>query len=165
MKFIKFKPIYFERIWGGSKLKDFFKRDIDNSNIGESWEISDRPNANSIAIDGKFSGMCLSKIIQENQEYIMGKKWGLPFPILVKWIDAQQPLSIQVHPCPSTANLLNVESKSENWFVVQTDENSTIIAGLKPTVKSADKSDLTDSAWLKENLNEINAKNGEILYE
>ncbi len=165
MKFIKFKPIYFNRIWGGSKLKEMFNRNVpNNANIGESWEITDRPEAISIATNGQFANISLADIIANNQQYIMGKQWNKPFPILVKWIDANQPLSIQVHPNTNTAKILNAESKNENWFIVQSQENSTIIAGFKPSVKSASTENLTDGKWLRENLNEISTKKGDSIF-
>lgn len=166
MKFIRFKPIYFERIWGGSKLKDLFNRDIGYSvsNIGESWEITDRPDATSMANGGRFDNMSLSQILSQNQEYIMGKKWTQPFPVLVKWIDASQPLSIQVHPNSETAKKLKAESKNENWFIAQADEHSTIIAGFKPSVISTDKNNLSNGTWLRKNLNELKTKEGDSIF-
>ena len=166
MKFIRFKPIYLERIWGGSKLKELFNRNSESSasNIGESWEITDRPDAVSVAKGGRFDNMSLSQILSQNQEYIMGKKWTHPFPILVKWIDASQPLSIQVHPNSETAKKLKAESKNENWFIVQADKQSTIIVGFKPSVKSTNESNLSNGTWLRKNLNVLKAKQGDSIF-
>ena len=166
MKFIRFKPIYLERIWGGSKLKELFNRNSESSasNIGESWEITDRPDAVSVAKGGRFDNMSLSQILSQNQEYIMGKKWTHPFPILVKWIDASQPVSIQVHPNSETAKKLKAESKNENWFIVQADKQSTIIVGFKPSVKSTNESNLSNGTWLRKNLNVLKAKQGDSIF-
>ena len=164
MNFIRFSPTYFERIWGGSNFKDLFGRTVEDKKIGESWEISDRPGVSSVAIGGKFDKLSISEILAKDSEYILGKKWEGRFPILVKWLDAQHPLSIQVHPCPETAKILNSESKNENWFIVETKPNATIIAGLKNYSSEIEKQKISDKNWLLENLQVINTEKGDSIF-
>ena len=96
----KFKPIYKELIWGGQKLREFFGKDIPaGKKIGESWELADLPNDKSIIANGKLAGQTLSRAIKEFPREIMGdKNFRGPFPLLIKFIDAEEILSIQVHP-------------------------------------------------------------------
>ena len=134
MNFLIFKPIYKERIWGGQNLKYFFKRDIQSKiKIGESWEIVDRPDEVSIVSRGDFYGQTLREIIEKNYNILLGPKWkaNKRFPILVKWLNCEKTLSLQVHPPKSIALLLGGESKTENWYIVKSQKKSNIFLGLK----------------------------------
>ena len=167
MKFIKFKPAYFERVWGGTKIETLLKRDAGahSAPIGESWEIADRPEAESVAVGGEFDGMALAQILEMRGPYIMGGQWrGGRFPALVKWIDAAQALSIQVHPSSESAKLLGAESKNENWFIARAEPGASIIAGFKAAPESAGAERLSDGAWLRENLRQIEACEGDSIF-
>ncbi len=165
MRFIRFKPVYFERVWGGDGLKKYFNRPIPNdSPTGESWEISDRPEAVSVAEGGKFDGMKISDILKENPLYIMGKDFSAPFPVLVKWIYAEQALSIQVHPSHKSAKQLNAESKNENWYIADAKAGANIIAGFNEGIKSVDSRKLSDGKWLRENLRKIDVEPGDSVF-
>ena len=114
MNYIKFEPIYQERVWGGRNLESFLGRKLPKDQvIGESWEIVDRPDAQSITSNGRL----LRDIIETDPHGIMGANWpsDRPFPILVKWLDCQEKLSLQVHPPASIAPTLGGEPKTENW--------------------------------------------------
>ncbi len=140
MKFIKFKPVYFEKIWGGQTLKTEFNRDIDcTKKIGESWEISDRSDAQSVAIGGKFDGLTLRQIMENNCDYLMGKDWksSNPFPILVKWLDCRDTLSVQVHPPKSKLKKTGGDSKDEFWYFAKCDSNAFLYAGMKKKTSKA----------------------------
>ncbi len=137
MKHIQFTPIYQERVWGGTDLKTKLGRDIpDGKVIGESWEIVDRPEAQSISSDGAT----LRELISADPEGIMGTGWSAerPFPILVKWLDCQERLSLQVHPPADLAASLNVRPKTEVWYVAEAKPHATLIAGLKSGVTRED---------------------------
>ena len=113
MKILKFEPIYMERVWGGRMLSDFFKRKINckSDKIGESWEIVDRPNAQSVASEGIYKGQSIRNIILKHSKSILGPGWNpkKQFPILVKWLDCKERLSLQVHPPAHIAKDLNGE--------------------------------------------------------
>ena len=168
MNFIRFKPFYFGRIWGGSKLRDFFGRDVGDKggSIGESWEISDRPEAESVAIGGRFDSMTLAQIIAAEPRYVMGEGYvaGSRFPVLVKWIDAAAALSVQVHPNGNAAAELGSEGKNENWFVAQADCGAKLIAGFKDGVGAIDEKSIADPEWLRANLNEFSVAAGDSVY-
>ena len=131
MKPILFKPIYQERVWGGTDLKTKLGRDDLPAGkvIGESWEIVDRPEAQSTTADGRS----IRGLIEQDPEAIMGAGWQpeWPFPILVKWLDCQEKLSLQVHPPAAVAPELNGEPKTENWYVADAAPEASLMAGLK----------------------------------
>ncbi len=167
MKFIKFSPVYFEKIWGGQTLKTEFGRNIDSSKkIGESWEISDRIDAQSVAIGGKFDGRTLRQILENNCEYVMGENWkaSMPFPILVKWLDCRDTLSVQVHPPKSKLKKTGGDSKDEFWYFAKTDSNAFLYAGMK---KKTSKSRFLKAVEEKEAdklIKRFKLKNGDGLY-
>jgi mannose-6-phosphate isomerase len=130
MKYITFTPIYQERVWGGTGFASHLNRKLPEGKvIGESWEIVDRPEAQSTTSDGKT----IRELISADPEGIMGKDWPAekPFPILVKWLDCQEKLSLQVHPPAAVAPELNGEPKTENWYIAHAEPHATLMAGLK----------------------------------
>lgn len=137
--------MYMERVWGGRDFEKKLARKLPADKvIGEAWEICDRPEAMSIAKGGKFDGMSLREIIEKNSAYVMGANWNpkTPFPILVKWLDCQERLSLQVHPPKAVADKLGGEPKTENWYVADCAEGAGLIAGLK---KGATKEEFVNS--------------------
>ena len=99
---LKFTPILKERLWGGRKLKEVLSKPIENDITGESWELSGVPGDISIIANGELAGVSLQEIINDYPEKLLGKsvvqRFGKDFPILIKFIDAKQDLSIQLHP-------------------------------------------------------------------
>jgi len=133
---IKFKPILKEKIWGGTKLKTYLNKLSDKENIGESWEISDVKNNISVVINGKLKGTNLKDLVKKYKADLVGKKnykkFGTNFPLLIKFIDAKQALSIQLHPNDALAKKRhNSFGKTEMWYVMQADANANLILGFK----------------------------------
>jgi mannose-6-phosphate isomerase len=127
---IKFEPILKERIWGGEKLITTFNKESDKANIGESWEISDVKGDISIVSNGGLKGKSLKELIEIYKGGLVGEKvykeFGNDFPILIKFIDAKTPLSIQVHPNNELAKERhNSFGKNEMWYVMQADDNNS----------------------------------------
>jgi mannose-6-phosphate isomerase len=134
---LRFQPIYQERVWGGRALEAALGRSLPaHEPIGESWEIVDRPEAQSIAEGGMFNGQSLHAILARQSADIMGPNWPAtkPFPILVKWLDCRERLSLQVHPPAAVATELSGEPKTENWYIAQTVPGAELIVGLKKGV-------------------------------
>jgi mannose-6-phosphate isomerase len=132
--FLNFKPIYQERVWGGRQLEGFLHRKLpDGTPIGESWEIVDRPEAQSVVTKGPWAGETLREIMLRQPSDIMGPTWpkDRPFPILVKWLDCRDRLSVQVHPPASIAAKLGGEPKTENWYFAQVESGAAVYAGLR----------------------------------
>lgn len=129
---IKFNPILKEKIWGGQKLKQKLHKQSNLSNIGESWEISDVKDNVSIVSNGRLKGLSLKDLLKTYQSKLIGNKnyqvFGDTFPLLIKFIDANQDLSVQLHPNDKLAKERhNSFGKTEMWYVIQADENSKLI--------------------------------------
>ncbi len=131
---IHFQPLYKERVWGGRSLETSLGRTLPQGGpIGESWEIVDRSEAQSMVRGGSFSGQTLHEVLTKHAGVVMGPKWpaGKRFPLLVKWLDCHERLSLQVHPPAAVASELKGEAKTENWFIAETASGAHLIAGLK----------------------------------
>jgi mannose-6-phosphate isomerase len=134
---LTFQPIFKERVWGGRKLETVYSKPLPpNTRIGESWEISDRPEGTSVISNGPLAGRDLRWLMDRHGSEILGKpiEPGTKFPILVKLLDAREDLSLQVHPPSSKAVSMGGEPKTEIWYVAQADKDSRLYAGLRPNV-------------------------------
>jgi mannose-6-phosphate isomerase len=137
---LRFEPIYQERVWGGRALQSFLGRKLPNAGpIGESWELVDRPEAQSRVMAGQWAGKSLRELLELQASSVMGPAWpkNRPFPILVKWLDCRERLSLQVHPPASIAAKLGGEPKTENWYIARAEPGAAVLAGLKPGVDAA----------------------------
>jgi mannose-6-phosphate isomerase len=133
---LKFNPIFKDRIWGGTKLKTFLDKPITSDITGESWEISTVENDVSVVENGIFKGKSLNDLIDEFPNELLGKtvyrNFGKQFPLLFKYLDAREDLSIQLHPNDELAKKRhNSFGKTEMWYVMQADENARLILGFK----------------------------------
>lgn len=140
-QFIKFEPILKEKIWGGEKLAKLLNKQSNKPNIGESWEVSDVEGDTSIVSNGELKGKNLKELIELYKSDLVGdqifKNFGNKFPLLVKYIDAKEALSIQLHPNDTLAKERhNSFGKTEMWYVMQADEKANLIVGFQ---KDSDK--------------------------
>jgi len=134
---IVFEPIFMERVWGGRRLEAAFgKRLPIHGRIGESWEIVDRAEAQSVVHNGPLRGNTLHDLWTEHRIDVFGDRLpGSPrFPLLFKLLDAQERLSVQVHPPADVAGALNGEPKTEMWYIMDTYGDGDIFAGLRAGV-------------------------------
>ena len=137
MELLQFDSIYQERVWGGRTLAESFGRALPSGRlVGESWEIVDRPDAQSFVRGGPWAGQSLRALIEARRGEIMGPRWpaARPFPVLVKWLDCRERLSLQVHPPKDQAAALGGEPKTENWFLAAAGPGAALIVGLRPGV-------------------------------
>ncbi len=133
---LKFQPILKERIWGGEKLRTQFNKPSTLSNIGESWELSDVQGDVSVVSNGKLAGKSLAELIEEHTDALLGQKvyeaFGNTFPLLIKIIDAKEPLSIQLHPHDTLAKERhNSFGKTEMWYIMHAEPNAELVVGFK----------------------------------
>jgi mannose-6-phosphate isomerase len=131
---LSFQPLYQDRVWGGRVLDKKLGRALPPDRpIGESWEIVDRPEAQSVIRGGPLDGLTLRAAIERAGSAIMGPAWASAraFPILVKWLDCRERLSLQVHPPASVAPELKGEPKTENWYIADCAPDASLIVGLK----------------------------------
>jgi mannose-6-phosphate isomerase len=132
---LKFKPIFKERIWGGQNLRTHFDKDIPaDTNIGESWELADLPEDKSQISNGPLAGKTIDKAIEEFGEKITGKKdYTPPLQLLIKILDAQDILSVQVHPDAETCQRTGKgDPKTECWYIIHAEPDAVIYKGLIP---------------------------------
>jgi len=135
-----FEPLFQERVWGGRSLESLFQKKLPvGRKIGESWEIVDRSEAQSVVRQGALCGKTLHQLWLEHRAEIFGA--AVPatprFPILAKLLDAQERLSIQVHPGPVLARALSCESKTEMWYIAAAEPGAEIFFGLRRGVDRA----------------------------
>lgn len=134
---LRFEPLYQERVWGGRVLETALGRTLPAGRpIGESWEIVDRPEAQSVVAAGPLKGRTFREVIAQHAAAVMGPKWlaDKPFPMLVKWLDCRERLSLQVHPPAKLAAELKGEPKTENWYIAHSTADAHLLVGLKKGV-------------------------------
>lgn len=133
---LTFQPIFIERMWGGRRLdSDFHKKLPPQRLIGESWEIVDRSEAQSVVAGGPLRGRTLHELWSQDREEIFGDVPNTPrFPLLIKILDAEENLSLQVHPPENVASSLGGEPKSEFWYVAAADPNAELFLGFREPI-------------------------------
>lgn len=145
-----FEPIYQYRPWGGRQLSKLLKTPLPGGDpIGEAWLLSDRDDFQSVVANGPLKGQTIRQLLKESKDELMGKFVGEfdRFPLLLKFLDAHEMLSVQVHPSEANADLLPMgeTAKSEAWVVLEAGNDSRIYAGLKPgTTKATIQNSLSD---------------------
>jgi mannose-6-phosphate isomerase len=166
---IKFNPILKEKIWGGEKLKTLFNKKSTRNDIGESWEISDVDGNISIVSNGALKDKSLKTLLSTYKAELVGEKvykaFGNNFPLLIKFIDAKEALSIQVHPNDQLANERhNSFGKTEMWYVMQAEIEGNLIVGFnKNTSKEAYVKHLEEKKLL-EILNQEKVHKGDVYF-
>ncbi len=170
MDLLGFVPIYQDRVWGGNNLRHVLGRELPHDGpIGEAWEIVDRPEAQSVLA---ATQQTLAELLTHHTKEIMGPEWSQAnassdqrrFPILVKWLDCQDRLSLQVHPPAHVANNLGGEPKTECWYIASATPEAALYVGLKHTTTRDDfEAVLTQSggAGLTPLIHRISVQNGE----
>lgn len=166
---LQFHPIFKERIWGGKKLKTILNKPITSEMIGESWELSTVEGDVSIIANGSLKGKSLLELIDAAPEAILGtavyKKFGKQFPLLFKYLDAKEDLSIQVHPNDALAQKRhNTFGKTEMWYIMQADENSRIIIGFKGKSNAEEYLKNLKNKTLVSILDEKKVKTGDVFF-
>jgi mannose-6-phosphate isomerase len=164
---LKFGPIYKERIWGGKKLREAFGRDTPRGKrIGESWELADLPRDKSKITNGEFAGETLEAVIRKYPEGITGKReFSLPFPLLIKFLDCGEVLSVQVHPDRATCERMGKgDPKAECWYIIHARRGSVIYKGLQPGVTREKFAHAIKEGTVERMLNKVTVKAGECHY-
>jgi mannose-6-phosphate isomerase len=165
---LRFKQIYQYRPWGGRHLADLLTDPMPSGPIGEAWLLSDRDDHASQVAAGPLKGQTIGQLLKQFPEQMLGKlahRWQR-FPLLLKFLDAQDMLSVQVHPTKANTDLLPAgeTAKSEAWVVLEADAQSCIYAGLKAGMTAADlRRGLTDGT-VAEGLEGFNPKVGDSVF-
>lgn len=166
---LQFDPILKERIWGGEKLKTILNKPIVSKITGESWELSTVEGDVSVVSNGFLKGKSLMDLIEEMPKEILGTKvyerFGKQFPLLFKYLDAREDLSIQVHPNDKLAKERhNSFGKTEMWYVTQADPEARIIVGFKENSSKEEYLKHLNDKTLVSILDDVKAKPGDVFF-
>lgn len=164
---LEFIPIFKERLWGGDKFKTLFHKAITSNRTGESWELSSIEGAVSRIANGALKGKLITDVIDEYPNEILGtavyKRFGNQFPLLFKYLDAKEDLSVQVHPNDALAKARhNSFGKTEMWYVVQADRDARLILGFKEGINRTTYLENLENKTLLATLDEIKVHPGDV---
>lgn len=155
-----------ETLWGGSRLKTQFYKKISVEHLGETWECSAHPSGSSTVVNGEFADATLDKVLEQHPEYLgrhVDKRYGMP--ILIKFIDAKQNLSIQVHPNDDFARIYeNDFGKTEMWYVLEAEENTSLVHGFAHDVNENMLRQAVEEGQLEKHLNTVKVHKGDLFY-
>ncbi len=167
---LTFTTIYKDKLWGGQKIRTILGKDFgDLPNCGETWEISGVKGNVSVVDQGHLAGQSLRELIQEFKDRLVGKrvyeKFGDEFPLLVKFIDANDWLSIQVHPDDALAKKRhNSFGKTEMWYIMQADPGSMLITGFNREMDKESYQQVYEAGELNDVLNQETAETGDVFF-
>lgn len=164
---LSFVPLYQERVWGGRALEETLGRTLpSHQQFGESWEMVDRPEAQSVVWEGAFRNASLNELWQQHRERIFGPRApsGGRFPLLAKILDARETLSVQVHPPERVASRLRGEPKTEMWYVMDARPQACLYAGFRPGVGRRQFEEALDSGGVEALLHRIPVKKGDAIF-
>ena len=166
---LQFEPIFKERIWGGEKLKTVLHKPIISKITGESWELSTVEGDVSVVAKGEWKGKSLTALIDECPNEILGTevyaRFGKQFPLLFKYLDAREDLSIQVHPNDALAKKRhNSFGKTEMWYIMQADADARIIVGFKEKSNPAQYLENLKNKTVLSILDAVKVKSGDVFF-
>ncbi len=167
MKPIKLSPVFKDYLWGGTRLRDDYGMQSDMSPMAEAWVLSCHPDGESRAADGEFEGKTLREIIDKlGKECLGNKAQHFPFfPILIKLIDAKQPLSLQVHPSDEYAlKNENQFGKTEMWYIVDCDKDAFLYYGFKEEITEEEFERRINDNTLTDVLNKVPVNKGDCFF-
>jgi len=166
---LKFTPILKDKIWGGTKLQTLFGKTTNSKSLGESWELSGVDGEESVVSNGFLAGNNIAELIEVYMGDLVGDKvfenFGLTFPLLFKLIDANDDLSIQVHPNDEIAIERHSSfGKTEMWYVVDADENAELIIGFAKKTSKDEYAEAVENGQAEELLQKIPVKRGDVFF-
>ena len=167
LKPIKLIPAFKDYIWGGNKLVGEYNKKCDMERVAESWELSTHKDGESIVADGMFAGLTLSEYIKNNEYNVLGKNAEAfdNFPILIKFIDAKETLSIQVHPDDEYSLKNNGEyGKTEMWYILDCDEDSYLYYGFNKEISKEEFRRSIEENILLDYLNKVKVNKGDVFF-
>ena len=166
---LKFEKVFIEKVWGGREFEKSLNMTLPkDKNIGESWEVSAHPNGMGIVANGDLKGKTLQEILDEYKEKLVGEKvykeYGNRFPLLIKYLDVNDRLSIQVHPDDEVALKKHNElGKSESWFIMEASKDAKLIMGMKKGVTKEEFLEKTAKNDFSGLFEEISVKKGDLI--
>lgn len=169
MELFKFNPLLKQTIWGGGKIAAFKHIESNQDCVGESWEISGVPGSESVVANGEYKGRTLNEVLAEMRERLVGeenyRRFGDRFPLLIKFIDARQDLSIQVHPDDETAHRQGKPmGKTEMWYVMDSDEGASLKVGLRKRITPEEYARMVEDDTICDALDSYKVKSGDCFF-
>lgn len=166
---LKFQPLFHYRIWAGEKLKTVLNKSYTEESIGESWEISTVPNNETAVGSGELKGKTINELITSFGADFLGdevyERFGKEFPLLIKFIDAETPLSIQVHPGDELAKERHKSfGKNEMWYVMESDEHAELVIGFNKKLNKESYIVAINDDKIEKVLNAVNVKQGDTFF-
>ena len=167
---LKFNPILKSMIWGGEKMRQYKAIDTDQKNIGESWELSGVPGNESVVSNGEFAGRTITELIKEYGAELLGRHvyetCGEKFPLLIKFIDARDDLSIQVHPDDAMAQAVHGQpfGKTEMWYVVSADKDAHLMSGLSAEITPEEYVSRVENNTITDVLCDYKVQSGDVFF-
>jgi mannose-6-phosphate isomerase len=164
---LTFRPIFKQRVWGGRELERLYQKPLPPGvPIGESWEISDRPGDVSVVANGPLAGKDLRWLMENHTADLLGqaRPQGGRFPLLFKILDAQEMLSLQVHPPAAAASALGGEPKTEMWYVAEATPGAQLYVGLKRGVTRAEFERRIKAGTVAECFHRLSVKAGDAMF-
>lgn len=169
MKPLKFNALLKSTIWGGDKIIPFKQLDDQLENVGESWEISGVKDNETIVSEGDFVGRSLNGVLREQKGKLVGQdnyqRFGDEFPLLIKFIDARQELSIQVHPTDELAKKQGkTRGKTEMWYMMDCDKDARLRSGLKKKITPEEYKKMVEDDTILDAIAEYSVKEGDCFF-
>ena len=169
MKPLKFNALLKSTLWGGDKIIRFKNLDVQQENVGESWEISGVKGNETIVADGPYAGKKLNELVEELKGKLVGEdnyqRFGNEFPLLIKFIDARQDLSIQVHPTDEIAKMQGKErGKTEMWYLMDSDKDATLLCGLKKKITPEEYAQMVENDTIVDAIDRYEVKEGDCFF-
>lgn len=167
---LKFRPILKSVVWGGEKIAPFKEITTDQHNIGESWELSGVKGNESVVANGEYAGRTITELVHEFKGRLIGQKnyekTGDQFPLLIKFIDAKQDLSIQVHPDDELAAARHNGSKgkTEMWYVVAADKDAHLMSGLTQKITPDEYEQRVNNHTITDVLHDYKVAPGDVFF-
>ncbi|MBR0166918.1 MAG: class I mannose-6-phosphate isomerase [Prevotella sp.] len=165
----KFEPLLKQTLWGGDKIIPFKHLDTQMERVGESWELSGVKDNETIVAGGKDKGKSLNQLVREQKEKLVGQenylRFGDEFPLLIKFIDARQDLSIQVHPDDETAHRQGkARGKTEMWYVLESADGARLYSGLKQKITSEQYKTMVEDDTITDALARYEVHEGDVFF-
>lgn len=165
---LRLRPIFKPAIWGGTRLRPWLGETPSSEPIGEAWILSDYGENHSEILEGSAKGKTIRQLMDRHAERLLGPRYAhlKRFPLLLKFIDAQQPLSVQVHPTDLQAKAVSPDAfgKTEAWVMLETQPGSKLYSGLVPGISTADLRAAIATGHLEPALHVINPKPGDCIF-
>ncbi len=165
----KFEPLLKQTLWGGDKIIPFKHLDTQMENVGESWEISGVKDNETIVADGPDKGKSLNQLVREQREKLVGRenyqRFGDEFPLLIKFIDARQDLSIQVHPTDEIAHRQGKpRGKTEMWYALESAPGAQLYNGLKQQITPEQYKEMVENDTITDALARYEVHEGDVFF-